>query len=220
MSEALREALVGHLLPRSFAPGTHLWREGSREGMLVLLDQGSVRAYRTVQGEREVPIYQFGPGDLFGFMPLLDGDPYPASAVCVEAVRARTLSREALDGLLTRQPAFARVLLSALSLRLRGAFAQIELLSTRGATCRVAATLVAMVPPSGPQPVLVQLPVSHRELAEALNLTAPTLSRALAELESCGAVHRLGAGRYQVLRRDLLLERARLSEGAALGPVL
>lgn len=187
---------------------------------MVLIELGSVRVFRTVQDGREVPLYLFRPGDLFGFMPLLDGSPYPASAVCVEDVSARVLGRAELERLLNERPELSRVLLAALSRRLRSAFAQIELLTTRGAVARVAATLTALIPADAPRPLVVSLPVSGQELAESLGLTPPTLSRALGELESCGTIHKLGSRRYQVLDEQALARVAQRATAAPLVPPL
>ena len=218
--DEVRELLAGHLSSRHFPAGTVLWQEGDTDGMLVLLQRGHVRIFRTVQGDREVPVFVFGPGDLFGFMPLLDGSPYPAGAVTRDDVSARVLSRDALNRLLAARPEITRVLLAALSRRLRGAFAQIELLSARGALTRVAAAILALAPPDAAEPVMVEFPVEGRDLAEGLGLTPPTLSRALAELEASGVIHKLGPRRYQVLDALALAEAAHQTIGSPLGPVL
>ena len=217
--DSIREALAGHLVLRHFPRDFVLWQQGGRTGRLVLLERGQVRISRSVQGGREIPIFMFGPGDLFGFMPLLDGSPYPATAACAEEVTAHTLSQEGLERVLAHHPKVTRLLLSALSRRLRGAMDQLELLSMRGARQRAAAALASLVPADAPEPVLVELPVQARELAEALNLTPSTLSRALAELDELGAIHKLGAARYQVVDRALL-EAQSQRHGLPLGSVL
>jgi len=196
----LRSALGPHLRPRRFAPGEMLWSEGDTTGFLVALEGGRVRVYRRLSNERSVTLYVFGPGDVFGFLPLIDGEPYPACAEALDDVEAQVLTRTQLEMAAREDPRVALTLLSVLGRRLREAFAAIERLATPGGVPRVAASLAAMLAQGagGPTPVLA-LPVSSAEFARALGLTPETLSRAVGRLVRAGVLRKLGRGRFQVL---------------------
>jgi len=73
-----------YLVPRTFKAGELLWHEGDTNGMLVSLVEGRVKIYRLLPNGNSVTNYLFGPGDLFGFMPLFDDAPYPAYRIEVE----------------------------------------------------------------------------------------------------------------------------------------
>jgi len=210
-----RDLLAAHLRPRRFPAGSLLWREGETSGVLVALDSGRVKIYRLSPEGRAVTVFLFGPGDVFGFLPFLDGRPYPAYAQALEDVEARVLPREDLLPALRRDPSLALALLGLLGRRLREAMEHIERLSTPGVLPRVAAALVALLPARdepAAAPRILRLPVSGAEMAAAIGITPESLSRSLTRLVEARVLHRLGRGRFQVLDVDRLGEAARAAE--------
>jgi CRP/FNR family cyclic AMP-dependent transcriptional regulator len=192
LGRQVRDLLRPHLQIRHFAKGSLLWREGETTGMLVAVRSGRVKIYRLLPTGRLVTIFLFAPGDVFGFMPFIDGGPYPAYAQAMEAVEAEVMARSTLLQALRAEPDLAPRLLSLLGKRLRDAFDLIASLSTPGARARVAAALLALVPEGAEpsQPVVVTLPVTAHEFAGALGLASLANERLL---------QRAGAGRYRIL---------------------
>lgn len=204
------ELLRDHLHVRRFRKDNLLWREGDTSGMLVSLKRGRVKIYRVLPSGRVVTLFLFGPGNVFGFLPFLDGQAYPASAQALEDVEADVMPRSTLLQVLRSEPDLAVTLISLLGRRLRTSFDLIQSLSTPGAQSRVALAILAMVPPgvAGAEATTIQLPVSAHELAGALGLAPETFSRALTGLVQDGIVRRAGSGRYRVLNVEALKEAA------------
>jgi CRP/FNR family transcriptional regulator len=46
---------------------------------------------------RAVTLFVFGPGDVFGFLPFLDGEPYPAYAQAIDDVLADVIPQTGLQ---------------------------------------------------------------------------------------------------------------------------
>jgi len=196
--------LFGMLAPyfrvRRYPAGTVLWREGEPASVVLAIDSGHVRIYRILPNGHPAALYLFGPGEFFGFLPMLDGTPYPATAEVVDDVCARTMSREGFFRGLRENPSLVLPLFSFLGRRLREAFDRIEFQSSRGAIPRVAAALSAMLPDrSGGTTTIVSLPVSSGEFARVLGITPESFSRAITGLAEAGMIRRLGRGRFQVL---------------------
>jgi len=192
--------LAPYFRVRRFPAGSLLWREGEPANLVVALEEGHVRIYRALPDGNSAALYLFGPGELFGFLPFLDGRPYPATAMAMDDVRARSMSREGLLQALRENPEVAFPLFSFLGRRLREAFDRIELLSARGALPRVAAALAALLPgDEGEKTAVVFLPVASGEFARALGITPESFSRAITGLAETGVIRRLGRGRFQVL---------------------
>ena len=212
------EVLECYLEPRTYRAGQVLWAEGEVSGRLTLLDEGRVKALRARPDGRSVLLYVFGPGDIFGFLPFLDGGPYPATAVAIDEVRARVMSRSELRGVIARDPQVAMVLLSALGQRLRDAFERVDDQGRRDATARVAAALLLLLPAgvaSGSLTV-IEVPSPLYAFAEDMGLTPETFSRALSRLVEHEVLHRLGPGKLQVL--DLPRLRRIASGSGSCGP--
>jgi len=185
---------------RRYPPGTALCHAGEPASAVVAIDSGHVRIYRMLPNGNIAALSLFGPGEFFGFLPLLDGRPYPATAEAVDDVLARTMSREGFLQGLRENPSMVSQLFSFLGRRLREAFDRIELMSAHGAIPRVAASLAAMLHGhSGGTTTIVSLPVSSREFARALGIAPESFSRAITGLVEAGTIHRLGRGRFQIL---------------------
>jgi CRP-like cAMP-binding protein len=181
-AEEVRSLLAPYARQRVFAAGEKLWQEGDDAGMLVAIETGHVRIFRGLGARRVVTLYLFGPGAVFGFMPLLDGGPYPASAIALEETTAQVVLREDLQRAFRRDPDLALGLVRLLATRLREAFARIEQASVPEVLPLVATALVSLLP------------------AEATPGIVPeSLSRALTKLVDAGVLHRLAPRRLQVL---------------------
>jgi CRP/FNR family transcriptional regulator len=205
-----RGLLAPHLHRRQFAAGSLLWREGETSGLLVALETGRVKIYRLLPTGRAVTVFIFGPGDVFGFLPFLDGEPYPAYAQALEDVEAQVMSRDELLSAVRADPLVAVTLIGLVGRRLRDAMRRIESLSSPGVLPRVASALAALLPDKG-EPGgagIIRLPVSGGEFSAALGITPETLSRSLTRLVSARVLHRLGPGRFQVLDPEALRQAA------------
>lgn len=199
---------------RRFEAGSLLWREGERTGLLVAVRSGRVKVYRLLPTGRAVTLFLFGPDDVFGFLPFLDGGAYPAYAQALDDVTADVMPRAALLDAVKERPEAALTLFSLLGRRLREAFDRIENLSTPGVVPRVAAALHALRPVAGGLNchAIVEFPVSAAELAAAIGITPETLSRAVSRLVADGVVHRVGPRRLQILDPAALERAARLAD--------
>ncbi|TNF28649.1 MAG: Crp/Fnr family transcriptional regulator [Deltaproteobacteria bacterium] len=193
-------ALTPYLVPRRFAAGSTLWLQGSRAGLLVVLERGRVKAVRDHPDGSATLLYIFSPGNVFGFLPFVDGGPYPATAIAIDDVEARVMTRDALVRAIRSDPEVALTLLTALGQRLRGAFQRVGELAQRRAVVRVAAGVVSLLAPHEDGPTTtIEVPDPAYTFAEELGVTPETLSRELNRLAHEGALHRLGPRRWQVL---------------------
>jgi CRP-like cAMP-binding protein len=105
---------------RQTTPGTELLAVGTRGERLLIVADGQVEVVRaSTRGDAETVLAVLGPGDCFGEMSILTGQPTSA------AVRARTdctlytLTRPQLERLLNSSPELARVFSQLLAERLR-----------------------------------------------------------------------------------------------------
>ncbi len=181
--------------------GDLLWREGDDAGMLVAIETGRVKIYRVLPNGNAVTLYLFGPGDVFGFMPLLDGRPYPASAQALQELTVMTVSRVDLQAAFRSDPQVALALVTLLATRLREAFDRIERSSVPEVLPRVASALLGLVSEALVESslLIVELPVKSSDFASAIGVAPESLSRAITKLVDGAILHRLAPRRYQVL---------------------
>ncbi len=207
LASQARQLLGPHLHRRRFPAGSLLWREGEPNGMLVAIEAGRVKVYRSLPTGRAVTVFIMGPGDVFGFLPFLDGEPYPADAQALVDTQAQVMSRDELLAAVRLDPQVAIALIGLVGRRLREAMCRIEGPSSLGVLPRVASALAALLPEghgSGGAAGIIRLPVTGGEFAAAIGITPETLSRSVTRLVSAGVLHRLGRGRFQVLDPEAL----------------
>ncbi|MFQ5899515.1 MAG: cyclic nucleotide-binding domain-containing protein [Candidatus Methylomirabilia bacterium] len=105
ITEVLEEP-AGKTLTRAGEPGTEFF----------LIVDGTARVELTA---RKQP--RLGPGDFFGEMSLLDGEPRSATVVAESAVRLLVINRRNFSTLLTKVPRLTQSILVTLSRRVRQA---------------------------------------------------------------------------------------------------
>lgn len=173
---------------------------------MVSIVQGKVKIFPPLGDGKQAPIYIFGPDDMFGFLPFIDGSPYPAGAEVIEDTQARVMTREKLHAAMRQDSDVAIFLPGHLGRRPPHAFDQIERLSTCGVLPRTAAALLSLsvCPGKNEHSEIITLPVSSREYAAFIGLTPESFSRGITRLVDLRILHRLGGNSFQVLDTERL----------------
>jgi len=99
--------------------GGLLFRAGDEGDAMYLIERGKIRICVRAKEGHEVTLTEFGRGDFFGEMALLDGKPRSADARVVESARLAVLSREHFLSFVRSKPNVALEMLTALTNRLR-----------------------------------------------------------------------------------------------------
>jgi len=113
LDESALRALAPHGAVRSFSKNAVVVSEGDETDSLYILLSGRVKAFVSEEDGREVVLSTVGVGDYFGEL-VLDGGPRSASIMTLEACRFFVIPRGDIEGLLDRNPAFARHLIRML----------------------------------------------------------------------------------------------------------
>jgi CRP/FNR family cyclic AMP-dependent transcriptional regulator len=104
---------------KSFGNGEVIFEEGSVGKHMYVVVSGRVDIRRKT-GDGDTVVATLGKGDLFGEMALVDSLPRSASAVAAgDDTSAVEIDHAQFAYLVGQQPAFALIILKALSLRLR-----------------------------------------------------------------------------------------------------
>lgn len=113
------ETLARSLQRRTVRAGKAIFRQDDPGSSLYVIESGVVKVQRASPEGKEVILAILGPGDFFGELALLDGEPRSADAVAKEDTAVLVLERDDFIAFLDREPAVATKLLAALSRRLR-----------------------------------------------------------------------------------------------------
>ncbi|MBI3179504.1 MAG: Crp/Fnr family transcriptional regulator, partial [Deltaproteobacteria bacterium] len=132
------------LKPVDFAKDALIVGQSDQGDALFIIERGRVKVVLYGDSGREVILTMFRPGDFFGEMSLLDGQPRSANVMAVEDTRALVLSRQDFVEHLESSPATALRILAEMSLRLRRADEVIGNLALLDVYGRVARVLITM----------------------------------------------------------------------------
>jgi len=195
----------------TYLRGSTILTESENSETFFLLTSGSVKVSLIAEGGREVILATLGPGDFFGEMSLLDGEPRSASVRAVTKTQALVIHREDFVKSLKRQPDLALALLAELSRRLRKANRQISSLALVRVWGRVATTLLKIMEERGVRThtqegksvVIITGRPTHKMIADMSGTTRETVTRVFKILEDRGAI--ATPGRDLVILEENLL---------------
>lgn len=175
--------------------------EGDPADQILLVTDGALRTCRAFKdGRRSVVAFHIA-GDLFGFT----GE--ATYSLCTEAASSSKVfhfSRKAIKALAVRDNRVASFLLANTATELKR-LQEHAVLMNRSAQCRVVTFLIDLSARLGEETRL-DLPVSHRDIADFLGLSIETLSRAITELERAQYIVRIST-RTLILKDRLALMR-------------
>ena len=115
LSDEMLVGLAAHLHRRD----TIVFHKDQAGDALYVVESGRIRIFLPAEGGEELTIDVIGPGDVFGEMALLDGQPRSASAITLEDSTLYTLGREEFQRQLAASPTLAGALLEYISRRVR-----------------------------------------------------------------------------------------------------
>src|ERR687889_1101410 len=147
--EALRpedlEQVAAVAVPRAFAAGEVVFREGDDSDTCYVVRSGRARALREHGDGRQITLATFGPGDIFGELAMFDDERRSATVEAVDALDVLGIPGVDMRALLTRHPEIAVKLVIALGRRLRAANERLARQSFQTVQSRVASVLIGLI---------------------------------------------------------------------------
>jgi CRP/FNR family transcriptional regulator, cyclic AMP receptor protein len=170
---------------RHYLRGAVIFTQGDLGNVAFIVRSGRVEIVVESADGRDLVLYEVGPGDHFGEMALLEGQPRSASAVCAEASELLAITREDLLGELERHPSIMLRMLQAMSRRLRLTDRRLEGLAFHDAAIRLAETLWRISQTDG---ALRVARIHQDDLAARVGVSRQTVNRVLGEWRRRGLV--------------------------------
>ena len=99
-----------------FAKGEALTRQGAEAHWLYIIRQGEVKVRVAVEGVNQ-DVASLGPGDYFGEMGMMTGQPRASSVIATTDVKCYRLGKEAFQAILQRRPELVEDLSRTLAVR-------------------------------------------------------------------------------------------------------
>jgi len=175
------------IIEKEYGKGETIFSEGDDGIGFYLVSQGMVKIYKVSFEGKEHILHIFGPGEVFGEVPVFTGKVYPANAEAIKKSQFLFFSRETFINLVTKNPSISLNMLAVLSMRLRQFTAQIENLSLKEVPGRIASYLI-LLSKEQQNTASVTLSISKGQLASLLGTIPETMSRILGKMGSMNLI--------------------------------
>jgi CRP/FNR family transcriptional regulator, cyclic AMP receptor protein len=187
-------------VPRAFAAGDVVFREGDDSDTCYVVQSGHARALREHPDGRQITLATFGPGDIFGELAMFDDERRSATVEAIDDLEVAGILGPDMRRLMREHPDIAVQLSIALGRRLRAANERLARQSFQTVQSRVALVLGQLVEQARSEgaaehDVLVR--TTQADLAKLAGSSRESASRFLAVLERAGVITQ-GSGRLTV----------------------
>jgi CRP/FNR family transcriptional regulator len=196
---ALLEEILGLCAERTYLKGEAVFHEGQPSKGLFVVWRGSLKIYKLRESGREQILEIEGPGRSVAELPLLDGQPYPASCSALEDSILLIISCSTFQQLLAREPALVRSVIASLAQRLRHMVGLVEEISLKAVRERLASLLLEL---AGERDTF-ELSWSNQLIAARIGTVREIVSRTLSRMVQEGVLAMDG-------RTITILDRGRL----------
>lgn len=183
-----RMRIAGSLRQRQYKAGSMVFHEGDPGDALYVVRTGMVRIYT---GGREngfeTSVILFGrPGDVFGELAVIDGDPRSASAKAMEDTLVYVMARETFQHHMELIPKLAINFMSLMARKMRSNTLHMDSLASQNVGERLAKLLVKLMDDFGRKQgsqVILDIHLNQTEIASMIGATRESTNRAMRNLK-------------------------------------
>jgi CRP/FNR family transcriptional regulator, nitrogen oxide reductase regulator len=171
--------------------GAVLFHQGDSATRSFLVLKGRLKLAKLHEQGKEFLIRYIGPGELASMIAILEDREYPVTATAVNATRVVGWDRETMKGLMLEYPQLSSTMLHYALERLEELQSRYLELHAEQVEQRIARSLLRIMKQSGRKSgdeIVIDFPISRRELADYTGTTLYTVSRILSAWEKKGWV--------------------------------
>jgi CRP/FNR family transcriptional regulator, cyclic AMP receptor protein len=194
---------------RAYRKGQIIFLEEETGNYMYLVLAGKVKVSKAGTGGKETILAIHRPGDFFGEMSLLDGKTAPATVSAMEDAKIISISGSDFHRYLLHNEKVLLQIINVLCSRLRQVW-QTQSLNSSTADARIRRGIYDLAKKHGVRDAhgtIIDLKITHQELAEMVGTSRETVTRALARLKEQGILE-ITQRRMTLLDAEALLSDA------------
>jgi CRP/FNR family transcriptional regulator, cyclic AMP receptor protein len=185
LSDTEFKTLEHIFLIRSYRKHQVIFLEEETGTYMYIVLAGKLKVTKSTAGGKENILAIHRPGDFFGDMALLDGKTSPATVSAMEDCRIAYVSKADFNSLLMTNEKVVLQMVQVLCGRLRQVWGQIQSLSYSSAEARIKGGILELARKHGvpdARGIIIDLKITHQEVAEMVGTSRETVTRTLARL--------------------------------------
>ncbi len=191
LSDAEFKNLEHVFVVRTYRRNQVVFLEEETGKYMYIVLAGKVKVTKATTGGKENLLAIHQTGDFFGEMALLDGKTAPATVSAMEDCRIVSIAAQDFHNILMRNEKVVQQIIQVLCTRLRQSWGQLQKLTYGSAEARIGAGLMQLARRHGVQDsrgIIINLRITHQELAEMVGTARETVTRTLADLKNHGVI--------------------------------
>lgn len=188
------EKIVDLINHKEFKKGEMMLHDGEKSESVIIINEGSAKAFKYTADGREQILYVFAEGDFFGEQNLLSDRTATYSVEALSPVKVCTLSKAQFQKMLYSHPDIAVKIIAELGERMARLENAMQGMGVRNVDNRIGGILLEFAAKYGTEMkdgLLIQLPLSREGIANYLGVARETVSRKLGQLENDGVIRSL-----------------------------
>lgn len=192
---------------RDYKKGELIVSEGEKSDSIVIMHEGSAKAFKYTADGREQILYIFSEGDFFGEQNLLSNQTASFFVEALQDVKTCALSKQQFQQLIHRYPEIAIKIIDELGQRMARLENALQSMGVRNVDSRLGSLLLEFKNKYGsnvPEGTLIQLPLSREGIANYLGIARETVSRKLGQLEQDGIIRSVNNKSILILDEESL----------------
>jgi CRP/FNR family transcriptional regulator, cyclic AMP receptor protein len=186
LSESEFQSIQHAFVVKNYRKNQIIFLEEETGTYMYIVLAGKIKVTKTNSNGKEILLAIHQSGDFFGEMALLDGKTSPATVSAMEDCRVATVSASDFQALVMKNEKIVRQIIQVLCGRLRQSWAELQRLSYGSAESRIKSGLWELGRRHGVQDArgtIINLKITHQELAEMVGTARETVTRMLAALQ-------------------------------------
>ena len=189
-SESLQQ-VNGKFSASHFASGQSIYYEGEKATLLRVVVYGAVKLIRHTDDGREILVDLLKPGEYFGSLNALGEDTYSETAIAQSDACIMSIGNREFRAVMNSNPTVAVAVLDVTAEKLNTAREQIHHLTSLSVEKRIAHILLKLSDKFGEEKevgLLLQLPLSRKDLADMAGTSTETASRIMSRFQQDGII--------------------------------
>jgi CRP/FNR family transcriptional regulator, anaerobic regulatory protein len=201
------------IIHKEFQKGEFIFKEGDGLNSIVIINEGSTKAFSYTSGGREQILYIFSEGDFFGEEHLFRDGVATYTVEALEKTKICTLTKNEFREIIIDHPRIAIKIINELGNRMERLETALQSSGIRSVDARVGSLLLDFSKRYGTEEsegIKIKLPLSREGLANYLGIARETASRKLGQLESDGIIRSINNKTILIVDKGALEEYADL----------
>ena len=206
LAEPERACLAGLARVRRYRARESVVEKGDRARELFVLLRGRAKVLTRGAEGTDTALNVMGPGQVFGEVALLDGQPRSATVIALEECEVAVIDLQAFRDFLAASPSVAFELLGVLARRVRELSARLEDRAFLDVPARLAKQLLWLAENHGERTAVgaqIEVRLSQQELGELIGATRESVNKHLSEWTRNGVLKQV-RDRIELLDLDAL----------------